>query len=363
MKEKLIKKKPDWTILAFVFGLVVFGLIMIGDISLIEAEVSFGDKFHFLKRQFLWALIGTGFFFIFSRINYRFWQKFSKLIFIFSLIALSLVFVPQLGVTAYGARRWLDLGFINFQPVELIKISSIIYFADLLSREEKRPLWQQLFILAIPVFLILLEPNFGSVVLLVTLVGLLWFFGGLNLIKIIPLAIIGLAVGSFLIFNSPYRKQRILGLLNPFQDPQGATYHAYQLALTLGSGGWFGKGMGESRQKYQYLPEATTDSIIALVAEEFGFLGITIFLAFFAFLIIRSFQIANLAPDLFGQLLGAGISGLIAVQGIINLGAMAIFFPLTGIPFPFVSYGGSSLISLMAAAGILLNVSCYRKEK
>ncbi len=363
MNLKATKKGIDWTILVFALGFVILGLVMIGDISLIEAEMNFGDKFYFLKRQLTWALLGGVSLFLTSQLNYHFLKKLSRIIFILALILLALIFVPGMGISAYGAKRWINLGFINFQPVELIKLSSIIYFSSLLTQKERRPFWQQLFILSVPVLLILLEPDFGSTVLLVSLVGLLWFLSGENLVQLFSIAIIGLVAGGFLILASPYRKQRVLGLLDPFYDPQGKSYHVYQLVLTLGSGGWSGRGMGNSRQKYRYLPEATTDSIIALIAEEFGFLGIALFLFLFAFFIKRCFQIANSVPDPFGQLLASGITGLIAIQGIINLGAVAVIFPLTGMPFPFVSYGGSSLITLMAATGILLNISRYRKPR
>jgi len=335
---------------------------MIADISLVEAEVNFGDKFYFLKRQLIWALAGGVFGLIFSFLDYHLWQKLGRIIFLGALIALALVFVPGIGITAYGARRWLNLGLINFQPVELAKLAAIFYFSSLLSQEEKRPLWQQLIILLLMVTLILLEPDFSSAVLIIAVVGALWFLSGENLTLLGILGALGLLAGSLLIFSSPYRKQRVLGLLDPFYDPQGKSYHVYQLALTLGSGGWLGTGLGNSRQKYRYLPEATTDSIVALIAEELGFLGILIFVGLFFFFIIRCFLVASRAPDKFGQLLAAGITTLIAIQGIINLGAIAIIFPLTGMPFPFVSYGGSSLISLLAAVGILLNVSRYRDK-
>lgn len=356
-------KRIDWSLLVLVSILVIFGLIMIADISLVEAEVNFGDKFYFLKRQLIWAFAGSILGLIFSFLDYHFWQKLARAIFFGVLIALVLVFIPGIGITAYGARRWLNLGLINFQPVELAKLAAIFYFASLLSQEEKRPLWQQLIILLLMVALILLEPDFSSAALIVAVVGTLWFLSGESLALLWLLGLLGLLAGGLLIFSSPYRKQRVLGLLDPFYDPQGKSYHVYQLALTLGSGGWLGTGLGNSRQKYRYLPEATTDSIVALIAEELGFLGIMIFVSLFSFFIIRCFSVASQAPDKFGQLLGAGITALIAIQGIINLGAMAIVFPLTGMPFPFVSYGGSSLISLLAAIGILLNISRQRQEK
>jgi len=351
----------DWPVLISALVLISFGLTMIADISLVEAEVNFGDKFYFLKRQLTWALAGGILGLIFSFIDYHFWEKFARPIFFLALVALALVFVPGIGTSAYGAKRWLNLIIINFQPVELVKLALIFYFSSLMSKENKRPLWQQLIVLCLPLALILLEPDFSSAALVAVLAATLWFLGGESLTQILFLGLLGLVAGWLLIFSSPYRKQRMLGLFNPFSDPQGKSYHAYQLVLTLGSGGWLGTGMGNSRQKYQYLPEATTDSIIALAAEEFGFLGIAAFIAFFSFFVFRCFLIAKRATDTFGQLLAAGITALITIQGLINLGATAIILPLTGMPFPFVSYGGSSLIVLMVAMGILLNISRYRQ--
>jgi len=363
MEPRVVKRGIDWSIAGLVIFFVVFGLIMIADISLIEAEVNFGDKFYFLKRQLIWVSLGGVSAFLFSHLNYRLLKKFARIIFIISLIPLFLVFLPGAGITAYGAKRWINLGFTVFQPVELLKLSVIIYFSSLLSEKERKPLWQQMMVLILPIILLLLEPDFSSAVLIIALAASLWFLGKENLVSLFFIGITGLILAAILIFSSPYRKDRVLGFIDPFYDPQGKSYHAYQLALTLGSGGWLGKGMGNSRQKYQYLPEATTDSIIALVAEEFGFIGITALLATFAFFISQCFRISRLTNDPFGQFLAAGITGLIVFQGIINLGAVAIALPLTGMPFPLISYGGSSIVTLLTAVGILLNVSRYCKTK
>lgn len=350
-------KQIDWSVLLLVIIFIIFALIMIADISIVEAEVNFGDKFYFLKRQLIWAIGGGILTLIFTFLDYHLWQKLARLIFFSALIALALVFVPGIGISAYGAKRWLNLGIISFQPVELAKLATIIYFSSLLSQEKQKPFWQQLIILFLMITLIFLEPDFSSAVLIIAVVGALWFFEGKSLILLGVLGILGVLGGTYLIFSSPYRKQRVLGLLDPFYDPQGKSYHAHQLVLTLGSGGWLGTGLGNSRQKYRYLPEATTDSIMALVAEELGFLGILIFTILFSFFLVRCFSIASRAADKFGQLLGASIASLIAFQAIINLGAIAIMLPLTGMPFPFVSYGGSSLITLLVAMGILFNIS------
>ncbi len=363
MRKQIVKGNSDYFLLGLIVFFVVFGLIMIGDVSLVQGAVTFSDKFYFLKRQLFWAGLGTIFLVIFSKINYNFWKNYSKYIYLLSIVFLGLVFLPEIGITAYGAKRWLDFGFIRFQPTELAKFSFLIFFAHLSSKKDGVPLVQQLVYLAVPLGLILLEPDFGSSVLLLSTVGLIWFLSQPNLTYFLGVAVLALIIGAILIFSSPYRKQRVMGMFDPFYDPQGQSYHVYQVALTLGSGGLFGKGMGNSRQKFQYLPETTTDSIMALVGEEFGFIGLTLIIVVFAIFIWRGLNTAKLAPNDFGRLLATGIIGLIAFQGLINLGAIAITLPLTGMPFPFVSYGGSSLIVLMSLTGILINISKYKKPK
>jgi cell division protein FtsW len=363
MRKQKVKGRADYFLFGLIFLFILFGLVMIGDVSLVQGAVTFDDKFYFLKKQIFWAGLGTASLLFFSKIDYHLWKKYSKYLYLLSILFLGLVFLPQIGVTAYGAKRWLNFGFINFQPVELAKLGCLVFFAHLSSQKEEIPLGQQLIYLAVPIGLILLEPDLGSSVLLVSSIGLIWFLSQKNLIYILGLAVLGLAIGSYLIFSSPYRKQRVMGMFDPFYDPQGESYHVYQLALTLGSGGLFGQGMGNSRQKFQYLPETTTDSIMAMVGEEFGFIGLTVTILIFALLIWRCLKTARLAPDDYGQLLAAGITGLIAFQGLINLGAITITLPLTGMPFPFVSYGGSSLISLMSLTGILLNISKFQKPR
>ncbi len=357
MKKQL--SKPDWGLISLTIFFIFTGLIMIGDISMIQAEITFGDKFYFLKRQLAWAGIGGFFGILVSQTNYWIWKKLSKIVFLISLVLLVIVFLPQIGISAYGAKRWLNLGFINLQPTELMKLGVVFLLATFADREEELSLIQQLFYILIPVGLVLIQPDFGSTVLLICTAAAIWYFGGKNLIGLTGLAVLGIVLGSLLILSSPYRKQRLMGLVNPFYDPQGKSYHAYQLALTLGSGGVFGRGIGNSRQKYQYLPEITTDSIVAVIGEEFGFFGLTVFVFLFFCLIGRGIKIARFAPDKFGRVLAGGLTALIAFQGLINLGAVAILLPITGMPFPFVSYGGSSLIVLLTAVGILASISRY----
>jgi len=212
-----------------------------------------------------------------------------------------------------------------------------------------------------PVVLVLLEPDFATSAMMVSIALVIWFLSGAKLKKVLGLSFVLLLAGVVLVYFSPYRRQRVLGMINPFSDPQGKSYHAYQLVLTLGSGGITGVGLGQSRQKYLYLPQVTTDSIMAVVGEEFGFLGMIGVTTAFLTMIFFGFRIALNCEDEFGRLFAGGLVSWLAIQGLINLSAIAVVLPLTGIPFPFVSYGGSSLIVLLFALGIMFNI--YKNEK
>ncbi|MFH1561158.1 MAG: putative peptidoglycan glycosyltransferase FtsW [Patescibacteria group bacterium] len=356
-------KKVDSVIASLVILLTLFGLLIIADTSLIEGQTGFGDQFFFLKRQLGWAGIGLFLGVLTSQINYQYWRKLAGPGLVFGSLLLLAVFLPGLGSRAYGSSRWLNLGFAGGQPVEFLKLAVIIYSAKLFSTWQEEGIGLKLIPLLAPIALLLLEPDFSSTVLVVATIISILFLSGYPLGRIVPAIAVCLVLGLVLIASSAYRRQRVAGLLDPFSDPQNKTYHAYQTALTLGSGGWLGLGLGQSRQKYHYLPEVTSDSIIAVVAEEFGFLGVTTLIIAFGVLIFRGLKTAFGAPDNFGKLLASGVISLILFQGLINLGAVAIILPLTGMPFPFVSHGGSSLVALSAGIGIVLNIAGQKKVK
>lgn len=335
---------------------LTFGLLMIGDVSLLEAERNFGDKFYFLKHQAAWLLIGLSIAYGFSFIDYHFWKKISFYWYFFSLITLVLVFLPGIGVSAYGARRWINIGFFSFQPSEMAKLSFLVYLSSLISAKDSFKIQHFFLVLLPPVGLTLLGPDFGTAAIMVGIGLAVLFLSGISVKNIALPAIILFALGILFIATSSYRRERVLGLLDPFYDPLGKSYHVHQLTLALGSGGLWGVGMGQSRQKYLYLPQVTTDSIMAVVAEEFGLIGVSIFMILFIALVFSLFKIAFQAKDTLGKLLAGGIAAWIAIQGLVNLSAVAVVLPLTGVPFPFVSYGGSSLLTMLAAVGIGLNI-------
>ena len=364
-RQKVVLKnplnKPDWLIIGLTLGLTIFGIIMVGNVSVLKAYQDFGDKFHYLRLQIYWALLGIGAFFVTSLLNYNFWKKVAIPLIIFSLITLILVLIPGIGTQALGARRWLGFGFFSFQPAELAKLSFIFYLSSFFSK--KKNIWPFLAILGILVGLIMLEPDLGTTVVLAATGLSIYFISGAPIFAIGLIALFSILSGVGLIITSPYRKERLLTFFDPSRDPLGASYHIRQVLIAIGSGGLFGVGLGQSRQKYEYLPEVTTDSIFAIIAEETGFIGGVIILGLFLLLVWRGFRIAKEAPDEFGKLLAVGITSWIGFQALINLCSMVALVPLTGIPLPFISYGGSSLVLSLVAMGILVNISKQRVLK
>jgi cell division protein FtsW len=350
------KSKIDLGILLSVSALVIFGLIMVYDASVVQAYKDFGDKYFYIKQQLIW--VGLGFFFLwfFSKFDYRNLKFFSLPMLLVSVLLLLAVFIPGLGVNAGGAHRWLSLGFVTIQPVEIVKLASIIFFAALFERKIKTSPF--LFIVVAISFIIgFLQRDLGSTIVFFLTCFALYVFAGAKLkytLGLIPFALLGALV---FILSSTYRKQRILAFLDPFSDPQGYTYHISQVLIALGTGGLMGLGIGQSRQKFEYIPEVTTDSIFAIIGEELGFMGSLFLISLFTYLIFRCFKIVERVKDPFGYLLAFGLTSWIAIQCIINLGAMVSLIPLTGVPLPFISYGGSALLANLVAIGIILNIS------
>lgn len=367
MKKKTKKKRAkgyrlkktahpaDWWLVLTIILLTLFGLVMVGNASAVEAFRDFGNQYHFLKLQARWVALGFFAFLGACLFPYRRLQKLTPLLLFITLLSLILVLLPRLGAQALGARRWINLGGFNFQPSELTKLVFLIYLsAYLVKKNHPLPL---LLISGLIVFLVMLQPDLGTTLVIVLSGFIVYFISGSPWWHAPLLAALGFAGGLGLILLSPYRKERLLTFLNPLRDPLGASYHIRQILIALGSGGLFGLGLGQSRQKYEYLPAVTTDSIFAVIGEELGFAGASALILVFLFLLWRGFKIAQNCPDRFGQLLAAGITSWLGLQALINFAAMVALVPLTGIPLPFISYGGSSLIVTLTASGILVNIS------
>lgn len=338
-----------------VLGLTFFGLLMVYDASVVEAYQKFSDKYFYLKNQLKWVGMGLLSGLIAAKLDYRKLAKVAGPATLMTVFLLLLVLFPKVGTKALGARRWINIAAFSLQPAELTKLVFVLYLAVWLSKQ--RNLLPLLFLSTLILGLIILEPDLGTAVVITTSGFLVYFVAGAPLFYLSLFALVGFLGGLVLIWTSPYRRERLLTFFDPSADPLGASYHIRQVLIAIGSGGLFGLGLGRSRQKYEYLPAATTDSIFAVIAEETGFLGSLVVILGFLFLIRRGIRIAKEAPDLFGQLTAAGITSWIAIQALVNLAAMVALVPLTGVPLPFISYGGSSMVVSLTAMGILLNIS------
>jgi cell division protein FtsW len=356
-KFKLSKqdKSVDRNFAMLILAVVFVGLVAVADASAPQALNNYGDKFYLFKQQFVSAIIGIVGFFVVSRINYTYWQRVATPLFFASLMLLVVVLIPQVGFKALGARRWIDLGFTSFQPSELMKLALCMYLAKVASKNKSA--LSYFAPIGIIAGLIMLQPDLGTT-LVISIIGLSQtFVAGVHLLYFSGAIIMGAVSTLILILTSPYRKARLMSFLQAEQDPLGASYHIRQILLGLGSGGIFGVGLGASRQKYLFLPEASTDSIFAVIAEELGLMGGLGIIILFAFFVYKGLSIAKQAPDDFSRVLAVGITAWIGGQAFLNIGSMVALVPLTGIPLPFISYGGTSLVTVLGACGILLNIS------
>lgn len=351
--------KVDWGLLGTVIILTLFGLLMVYDASQFEAFRDFGNKYYYIGKQLQWVVPGIVALIVFGLIDYHYWQKFALPALLLSVLLLLLVFVPGLGVSAYGAHRWLGIAGFTVQPVEFIKLTSIVFLAALFQQKiQTRPFL--LLAAVVNVIVGLFQKDLGSAIIFNIITFSIYFGAGAPLKYILGLAVAGVAGIAGFIIIAPYRVSRVLAFLDPFYDPQKSSYQISQVLIALGSGGWFGLGIGQSRQKFSYIPEVTTDSIFSIVGEELGFAGSLMLICLFVYLIRRCFSIAMSAPDNFGKLLGLGLTVWLGSQATVNLAAMVSLMPLTGVPLPFISYGGSALLTDLVAVGILLNISRFR---
>lgn len=360
-KTNASEHRGDGVLFLLVLALSVFGLIMVYNASTAIALRDFGSPFFFIKEQLMWFCVGLVALFITSRITYTAWYVASVPFIVVTLCLLIAVFLPVIGVRVMGASRWINLGFTSFQPSEFAKLAVILYLAAWLCKKEQERFSAFLFFLGATVGLVLLQPDMGTSIILLIISLTMYFISGAPIKQFLGLVPVIVIILLVLALAAPYRLQRITTFLNPERDPYGASYQIRQALLGIGSGGVFGVGAGKSRQKHDYLPEANTDAIFAIVAEEFGLIGSSIVLLGYLFVLWRLFRIARRSPDLFARLIIVGVIAWFGLQSAINIGAIIALFPLTGVPLPFISYGGSSLVVLLSAFGIVLNISKYTK--
>lgn len=337
-----------------VFILTLLGLLFVFDASVAEAFHTFGDQYHFLRQHTVWAGLGLGLMFVTSFIPLAWWEKLAQPLYILGLILLIMVFIPGIGRELNGAHRWIFLGRLRLQPIEPFKLMLIVFFADWLNHHQR--LLPFLFTTGLPALLILLQPDLGSLLVLGGIAFGIYFVAGGKLSHILSLTAGVSLLLALAILTSNYRLQRLKTFLNPQADPLGAGFHIRQITLALGRGGWLGQGIGNSRQKFSYLPEASTDSIFAIIAEEVGFVGSSVLILLFGCYFFFAAKTIHQVDNSFAQLVGWGTLIWVAAQTLLNLAAIVTLIPLTGIPLPFISYGGSALVMILIANGILWRV-------
>ncbi len=369
-KLKDVSGGVDLQFLAAVYILLMFGLLMVLSASSPIAYASEGtghDSFYFFKKQFLWAILGSVGMFVTANYDYRKLKQWAMPALAISIMLLILVLIPGVGRKINDARRWIYIGPINFQPSEVAKITTIMFFSYSLSKNYKDLKYFTVFALYIGIIgviaaIIMAEPHFSCTMLIVLTSMILLFVAGAKIGHFLVLAAPALLAIVVLIMKAPYRAARVITFLDPFKDIQGGGWQIVQSLYAIGSGGLFGAGLGQSRQKFMNIPEPQNDFIFSILAEEFGLLGVILVVSMFAFLIIKGIKIALEAPDLFGTLLATGIIAMIAIQAIINIAVVTSSMPVTGMPLPFFSYGGTALAITMTEMGIILNISKHRQR-
>lgn len=359
---KLLKAKYfyiDLKLFIPVLALIFIGLLAIMDVSAPKAMETFSDRFYFVKQQSLWMVIGILGYLIASQINVLLWKKYATLLFLLTLISLILVIIPQIGTKILGARRWLDLGIVGFQPSELAKLTLCVYLAKL--TDLKKNIIAYLIPIAITIGLVMFQPDLGTSVVLIVIAFTQIFISGIDLRKMFLVVACGIAIVTIFIFTSDYRKERVTSFMDPFSTEISSNYHIKQVLYSLALGGVSGAGIGQSKQKYLFLPEATTDSIFAIISEEVGFIGVVLIILLYLFVSVRMLISIKNIYDPFLRSLTIGIFAWFTGQVFVNLGSISSLIPFTGVPLPFISYGGSTLVSIMLAFGIFNSAIKYSK--
>ncbi|MFT8361741.1 MAG: stage V sporulation protein E [Sporolactobacillus sp.] len=357
------RSMPDRILLVTTLLLLIIGLIMVYSASVVSASNKFGDSLYFLKRQALFAAVGVALMLAVMKVDYHKWRNYARLGIAICFLLLLLVLIPGVGLARGGARSWLGIGAFSIQPSEFMKFALIIYLAKHLTEHQNQlyRLTKGLMASLVPVLaafaLIMLQPDLGTGMVLVLTCLTMLYVAGARVKHFAMMALVGLTGLAALIISAPYRVKRLTSFIDPWQDPNGSGFQIIQSLLAIGPGGLFGFGLGQSRQKYQFLPEAQNDFIFSIISEELGLIGASLVLLLFCVLLWRGILIAIKAPDLFGSLLAIGITAMIAIQVMINIAVVTGLIPVTGITLPFLSYGGSSLTLILVSVGILLNIS------
>lgn len=363
-----VSAPPDTWLFASVAVLVAIGLVMVFSASSASGYADYHDTAFYFKRQLMWLIVGLGIAYAAYRIDYRVLKRAAPYLLLGTMLGLLLVLVPHVGIEVGGARRWIGLHALSLQPSEFAKLALVIYLAAMLSTRGERitslvsgliPLFIAPLIMAM---LVLKEPDMGTASLLVFVAFAMFFAAGARIPHLLGVALVSVPPVAFLALASTYRRARMLAFLNPWKDRENTGFHIVQSLLALGSGGLFGVGLGTSRAKF-YLPEEYTDFIFSVIGEELGLVGTIFVLAAFVVFAYRAVRIAITAADRFGFFLVVGCTSMIVIQALVNIGVVTSSWPVTGVPLPFISFGGSSLIVNLVAVALILNVGRYRRVR
>jgi len=363
------KQKPADIFLLLIAGaLVAIGAVMVFSASSVDGVTQFHDAAYFLKRELLWIVVGSGAAWIGMRVDYCRLRAAAPWIFGLAVALLGLVLVPHLGSMEGGAQRWFEFKSFSFEPSEFAKLAVVIMLARIFADREDGALsfaragFPALLCVGVCFVLVMREPDFGTASLFVISAGIMLFVAGARWQHLVISAVVAVPTLLLFVYSSAYRRDRFTAFLHPWNDPQNTGYHIIQSLYALGSGGWFGLGLGESRQKFGYLPEQYTDFIYAIIGEELGFIGAAVVLALFLALAYRGVRIAMEADDRFGFYLAMGLTASIVVQALVNIGVVTSEWPVTGVPLPFISYGGTSLVLSMFGVGVIAGISRGRSR-
>jgi cell division protein FtsW len=357
-------RPPNYLLLVATVGVLnVVGAVMVLSASSVSSLTDYGSAWYFFQRQIAWTAIAVAAFMITARIDYHAWRRWVRPLLVISGVLLFAVLIPGIGVEVAGSRRWLGPGMLRIQPTEIAKLALLVFAADVVARRAKelhdwrRVLRPVLLVTAILGALVVREPDLDSTIVLMLIAFTVLIVGGVRLRHLAVVGSVTAVAGTLLALSEPYRRARMFAFLNPSSDASSTGYQISQSLIAVGSGGWTGVGLGAGRAKWLFLPNAHTDFIFAIIGEELGLLGCTLVVGLFVAFAVLGTRAALRAPDSFGTLLAAGVTAWVVGQAAINIGAVIGLLPVSGIPLPFVSFGGSALVFTMAAAGILGNVA------
>ena len=361
---RLIRMRTDYVLILVIAALLILGLMMVYSSTFDMAYVEYGNPNHFFFRQLVWTILSLGVLIALARIDYRLWERWAVLIMAATLLLLATVLVA--GSKKFGAQRWLLNG--SIQPSEIAKISVIIYIAAWVTskgekiRQVSYGLLPFAILIGLITGLILFQRDLSTALIIAVTSGMMFFFAGADLLQLVASMVFCVATFVVLILREPYRLGRVIAFLDPSADPSGASYQVHQALMALASGGIVGQGLGASRQKFGYVPAVHTDTIMAVLGEELGLIGCLVLIGLFILLAYRGFKIALEASDAFGTILASGLTCSLILQALINMAVVTATLPYAGVPLPFISYGGSSLLTSMACVGLLLSISRGRRE-